>query len=63
MKYALTTILGILMIAFVTTSNHEGSNQTHYIYETKNIEEHNTTTVDSDEIYKVDNHLKEDIML
>lgn len=51
------------MIAFVTTSNHEGSNQTHYIYETKNIEEHNTTTVDSDEIYKVDNHLKEDIML
>lgn len=68
MKYALTTILGILMVAFVTTSNHKGSNQTHYIYETKHIEENNTKTVEPDGtlvygFYQVDNHLNKDIML
>lgn len=68
MKYALTTILGILMIAFVTAGNHQGSNQTHYIYDTKDIEERNTPKVEPDGtlvygFYQVEDCLSEDIML
>jgi hypothetical protein len=68
MKYALTTILGILMIAFVTAGNHQGSNQTHYIYDTKDIEEHTTPKVEPDgtlvySFYQVEGRLSGDIML
>jgi hypothetical protein len=68
MKYALTTILGILMIAFVAAGNHQGSNQTHYIYETKDTEEHNTPKVEPDGtlvygFYEAESRLGEDIML
>ncbi|MBV6654839.1 MAG: hypothetical protein KI786_13835 [Mameliella sp.] len=68
MKYALTTILGILMIAFVSAGNHQGSNTTHYIYDTKNIEENNAPTVEPDgtlvyEFYQVDDRFKNEISL
>jgi len=68
MKYALTTILGILMIAFVTAGNHQGSNQTHYIYDTKDIEESNMPTVEPDGtlvygFYQAEHRLSEGITL
>jgi hypothetical protein len=68
MKYALTTILGILMIAFVTAGNHQGSNQTHYIYETEDTKEQTTPIVEPDGtlvygFYQVENRLSENILL
>ena len=68
MKYALTTILGILMIAFVTAGNHKGFNQTHYIYDTKDTEENNTPMVEPDGtlvygFYQIESRLGEDITL
>lgn len=56
------------MIAFVTAGNHQGSNQTHYIYDTKDIEERNTPKVEPDGtlvygFYQVEDCLSEDIML
>lgn len=56
------------MIAFVTAGNHQGSNQTHYIYETKDTEEHNTPKVEPDGtlvygFYMVENRLSENILL
>ncbi len=56
------------MIAFVTAGNHQGSNQTHYIYDTKDIEEHTTPKVEPDgtlvySFYQVEGRLSGDIML
>lgn len=56
------------MIAFVTAGNHQGSNQTHYIYDTKDIEERTTPKVEPDGtlvygFYQVEDRLGEGIML
>lgn len=56
------------MIAFVAAGNHQGSNQTHYIYETKDTEEHNTPKAEPDGtlvhgFYQTESRLGEDIML
>lgn len=56
------------MIAFVTAGNHQGSNQTHYIYETEDTKEQTTPIVEPDGtlvygFYQVENRLSENILL
>lgn len=56
------------MIVFATAGNHQGSNQTHYIYDTKDTEEHNTPKVEPDGtlvygFYQAESRLDKDIAL